>query len=221
MLKLEIKEGTPVFTSNGKEVGKVNRFVLNPETDEVTHIVVEKGWLLPEDKVVPFEMIDSASEDKVVLKKDIDDFDQLPSFEQTRFVRINGGEGIPVTGRRTSYAPAYYWYPPPSGYIGYPAYGLPYPTWPPAVVQQNIPENTVPLKEGTNVISSDGKHVGDVERLFVEPESKKVTHFLITQGMLFKNRKMVPVNWVKSVKENEVDLTVSSQFLEALPSYQP
>ncbi len=220
MLKLEIKEGTPVFTSNGKEVGKVNRFVLNPETDEVTHIVVEKGWLLPEDKVVPFEMIDSASEDKIVLKKDIDDFDQLPSFEETRFVRANGGEGIPVTGGRTYYAPAYYWYPPPNGYIGYPAYGLPYPTWPPTVTQQNIPENTVPLKDGSNVISSDGKHVGDVERLFIEPDSHKVTHFLISQGLLFKDHKVVPTNWVKSVEENKVNLTVSSKLLEDLPPSQ-
>ncbi len=221
MLKLEIKEGTPVFTSDGKEVGKINRFVLNPVTDEVTHLVVQKGWLLPEDKVVPFEMVDSASEDKVTLKKDLDDFDQLPPFEETRFVQAKPGEGIPVTGGRTHYVPTYYWYPPPNGYIGYPAYGLPYPTWPPTVTQQNIPANTVPLENGSNVISSDGKHVGDVERLFVEPESKKVTHFLISQGLLFTDRKMVPVNWVKSVKENEVDLTVSSQFLEALPAYQP
>ncbi len=221
MLKLEIKEGTPVFTSDGKEVGKINRFVLNPATDEITHIVVQKGRLLPEDTVVPFEMIDSTSEDKVVLKEDAKDFDQLPPFEETHFVQANSGNGIPVTGSRTYYAPAYYWYPPPNGYIGYPAYGLPYPTWPPSVTQQNIPENTVPLQNGSNVISSDEKHVGDVERLFVEPHSKKITHFLISHGVLFKDHKMVPVNWVQSVEENKVHLTVSAEVLKDLPPYQP
>jgi hypothetical protein len=135
-------------------------------------------------------------------------------------VQANPGEGIPVTGGRTYYAPSYYWYPPPTGYVGYPAYGLPYPSWPPVVIQQNIPENTVPLKDGSNVISADGKHVGDVERLFVEPDSHKVTHFLISQGRLFKDRKVVPTNWVKSVEENKVNLTVSARLLEDLPSYQ-
>ncbi len=216
MQELQVKEGTPVFTSDGKQAGKINRFVLDPTSEEVTHIVVEKGWLLPEDKVVPFEMVESASKDKVTLKKDIGDFDQLPPFEETHFIQANG-EGIPVTGGRTYYAPAYYWYPPPNGYVGYPAYGLPYPTWPPVVVQQNIPENTVPLKQGANVISLDGKHVGDVERLFVDPESKKVTHFLISKGLLFKDHKVVPTNWVKSVEEDKVNLTVSSKLLEDLP----
>jgi uncharacterized protein YrrD len=70
------------------------------------------------------------------------------------------------------------------------------------------------------VISSAGKHVGDVERLFLEPEFRNVTHFLIRQGLLFKDPKMVPVNWVKSVEENKVNLTVSSGVLEDLPAYK-
>lgn len=217
MLKIELKEETSVFTSDGKEVGKVNRFVLDPATDEVTHIVVQKGWLLPEDKVVPFEMVRSADEDKVILNEGIDDFDQLPAFEETHFIKINN-DGIDPSGTRT-YAPAYYWYPSYEN-IGYPAYGLGRPVWPPTEVRQNIPENTVPLKDGSNVISSDRKHVGDVERLFIEPNSNKVTHFLISQGLLFKDHKMVPVSWVKSVEEDKVNLTVPSKVLETLPAYK-
>src|SRR5512138_3834412 len=89
MLKteIEIKEGTSVFTSDGKEVGKINRFVLDPGTNEVTHIVVQKGWLLPEDKVIPIQMIASAGEDQVVLKEDIN-LDELPSFEERQYIEV-------------------------------------------------------------------------------------------------------------------------------------
>jgi hypothetical protein len=86
--------------------------------------------------------------------------------------------------------------------------------------QRNIPEDTVPLREGTNVISSDGDHVGDVERLFLEGDSNKVTHFVISQGVLFKDRKLIPTHWVKSVDEDKVQLVVTSQVLERLPSYE-
>jgi uncharacterized protein YrrD len=214
-----LKEGTRVFTSDGKEVGKVNRFVLDPATDEVTHLVVEKGWLLAEDKVVPFDMVDSATEDKVVLKESVDDFEQLPPFEESHFVR-NTPENInPAEYTRYPYAPAYYWYPPPAGYIGYPAYGLGYASWPPIETTRNIPADTVALKEGTDIMSADGKHVGDVQRLFIDPNSNKVTHILISQG-LFKDRKLVPVNWIRSVTEDQVELTVSSEKLERLPSYE-
>lgn len=223
MLKVELKEGTDVFTSDGKEVGKVNRFVLDPETNQVTHIVVQRGGLLSEDKVVPFEKIRSTTEDKIVLAEDIDHFEDLPPFEETHYVRINGA-GIdntrPAGDARVSQNPVmYYWYP-PQGYLGLPAYGFPYYAWPPTETQQNIPENTVPLKEGTDVISSDGKHVGDVERLLLEPNTNRATHFVISQGLLFKDRKVVPAKWIKSVTDNEVRLTVASSVLEQLPSYE-
>lgn len=216
---MELKEGTSVFTASGEEVGKINRFVLDPATNEVTHIVVQKGWLLPEDKVVPLRMISSATEERVVLNEDTGDFDQLPPFEETHYVELTEADTSPEEQPTYRYGPAYYWYP-PSGYIGYPAYGLGYYGWPLVETQQNIPENTVPLQEGSNVISSDDEHVGDVERLFVDPDSNRATHFLISQGLLFKERKLVPAHWVRSVEEDKVHLAVPSRLLERLPAYE-
>jgi uncharacterized protein YrrD len=218
-LKMELKEGTSVFTASGEEVGKINRVVLDPATNEVTHIVVQKGWLLPEDKVVPLRMVSSATEEKVVLNEDTGDFEQLPPFEETHYVELPEGDTSPAKQSNYRYAPAYYLYP-PSGYTGYPAYGLGYYGWPPIVTQQNIPENTIPLKEGSKVISSDDEHVGDIERLIVDPDSNRATHFLISQGLLFRERKLVPADWVRSVEEDRVHLAVPSKLLERLPAHE-
>jgi uncharacterized protein YrrD len=216
---MELKEGTNVFTPGGEVVGKINRFVLDPATNEVTHLVVQKGWLLPEDKVVPIGMISTATEERVVLNQKIEDFDQLPSFEETHFVELTEADSG-LTGPSTyRYAPAYYWYP-PSGYIGYPAFGPGYYGWPPVETTRNIPADTIPLKEGADVISSDGEHVGDVERLFVDSESNKATHFVISEGLLFKERKLIPAHWIRSVEENKLNLAVPSRLLERLPAYQ-
>jgi uncharacterized protein YrrD len=216
---MELNEGTDVFTSSGEQVGKINRFVLDPATNEVTHIVVQKGWLLPADKVVPIAMVNSATKERVVLNKDIVGFDQLPPFEETHFVELTQ-EDIPPTGYPTyQYAPAYYWYP-PSGYIGYPRFGAEYYGWPPVTTTRNIPADTIPLKEGASVISSDGEHVGNVERVFVDSESHRATHFLISEGLLFKEQKLVPAHWVRSVEEDKVHLWVPSRLLERLPIHQ-
>jgi uncharacterized protein YrrD len=204
---MEFKEGTNVFTIDGKQVGKINRFVLDPATNEVTHIVVQKGWLLPEDKVVPMRMVSSATQERVMLTKDVNNFKELPPYEETHYIRAFDNDDE-----------SYYWYP-PEGYIGYPAYGLDYYFWPYIETTRNIPENTVPLKEGAKVISLDGKHIGDIERLFVEPSSNRATHFLITQGLLFKERKLIPTRWIKSVEEDQVTLIVSTSTLERLPAY--
>ena len=216
---MELKEGTSVFTSSGDEVGKINCFVMDPATNEVTHIVVQKGWLLPEDKVVPIAMIDTAMEERVVLNQKIEDLDQLPPFEETHFVELTDEDLHPTDSPTSRYAPAYYWYP-PAAYVGYPGFGPGYYGWPPVETTRNIPADTIPLKEGADVISSDGKHVGDVERLFVDAESKRATHFLISEGLLFKERKLIPAHWIRSVAEDKVNLAVPSRLLERLPEYQ-
>jgi len=219
---IQLKEGMSVVTPGGEEVGRVNRFVLDPATNEVTHIVVQKGWLLQEDKVVPFHMVNRSGEDKLVLSEDVGEFEQLPPFEETHFVRVTEdrpNDATRVEDPAYQYTPAYYWYP-SHATIGYPGFGLGYYAWPPAETKRNIPEETIPLREGTDVISSDGEHVGDIERLMVDPESNKATHFLISQGMLFKDRKLVPAHWVKSVEEDKVYLVVPSRLLERLPAYQ-
>jgi uncharacterized protein YrrD len=216
---MELKEGTQVMTPGGEELGRINRFVLNPETNEVTHIVVQKGWLLPEDKVIPFNLIDSATDEGVVLNQEVGDFDQLPPFEEAHYVSAEAGDTDLPGDPGYQYLPAYYWYP-PHGFTGYPAYGLPYPAWPLVVTERNIPDNTTPVKMGSDVISSDDEHVGDVERIIAASDSNRATHFLISAGLLFKERKLVPAHWVKSVTEDTVYLSVPARLLENLPPYE-
>lgn len=222
MLNIELKEGTPVVTAAGNNGGRIIRFLFDPATHEVTHMVVQKGWLLADDKVVPFEMVGSSTDGKLALDGDLKDVDELPSFEETpcmhasdeRLRRDESWKG--VTGENS---PIYYWYP-PHGQPGFSAYGLGRYAWPRLEPPQNIPENTVPLKEGTNVLSSYGEHVGDVERLLDEPDSSTATHFLFSQGFLFKNHKLIPANRIRSVGEENVQLSVSSQVLESLRDYE-
>ena len=248
MTKMELREGTEVFTPNNEQVGRVAGFVLDPATDEITHLIIQKGWLFAEDRVLPFDMVRSAEEDRIVLTDEIEDISQLPLYEETHFIRSRDADlrrgadpGVPMdrpagmstydetsrdpiletgTTRDTTagmrLAPAYYWYP-PSGYVGFPVghYG-----WPFMETTRNIPQGTVPKKEGTNVISTDEKHVGDVERILVDPDLNRATHLVISQGLLFRDRKLVPAHWVTTAEEDKVHLSVSSEMLDDLPAYK-
>ena len=113
----ELKEGTTVFTWDGKEVGKVSRVILDPSTNEVTHIVVQKGMLLPTDKVVPIEMVRTATEEQVLLYENAGDVNQLPPFEESHFISTSAQDTNPAGRTSYPYAPAYYWYPPPAGIL--------------------------------------------------------------------------------------------------------
>ncbi len=222
--KMELKEGVAVFTTEGKQVGKINRFVLDPVTKQVTHIVVQKGWLFPEDKVVPMSLVSSATEERVEVAENVGDFMQLPTFEEEHFIRVTDEEDTNRLEHSVyTVFPAYYPYPPlgTGNYGSYPAPNLDAYVWPAVETTRNIPDETVALKEGSQVISSDDQHVGVIERLFIDPDTNKATHFVIKHGLLLKERKVIPVQWVQSVQENKVHILLSSKLLARVRNYEP
>jgi uncharacterized protein YrrD len=62
--------------------------------------------------------------------------------------------------------------------------------------------------------------VGDVEEVLTDPETNRVTHFVVAEGLLLKERKLVPANWVDSILESEVLLTVPAGVVKDLPEYR-
>jgi uncharacterized protein YrrD len=212
---MQFKENVDVFTYDGEKVGQVDRVVIDPQDGEVTHLVVRKGFLFPEDKVLPVDLVESAEEKRVTLRQDAGDLHKLPRFEEAHYVGLDSDE-ITRTAYPVESAQPIYWYPPYGTPVGYPPFATPpYPTY----IERNIPPGTVPLKEGARVVSVDGKDVGDVEEVFSDNETEKVTHILVAEGILFKRHKLVPMHWIQSVDENQIRLSVKASILKNLPDY--
>lgn len=228
---MQIKNSAAVFTADGKDVGRIDRVVLDPRTHEITHVVVRKGWLFTEDKVVPVSLVDRISEDEVFLRDDAEGFDELPNFEETYYVQTDDGPQVQggTAGRSAigpvdyaSYAPSLYWYPPagamwPGYYTG--AYGYPMTNYT-THTEQNIPEGTVGLREGADVLTADGEHVGTVEQVLTNDQLNRATHLVISAGMLFKEKRLIPVDWILDVEEETIRLGVRRHTLDRTLVYQ-
>src|SRR4051812_34851741 len=77
---MNIELGAPVRTRDGRPVGHVHRVLVDLNDNSATGIVVLKGRVLARDVLVPFDFIDHASGDEVVLTLDARELDQLPDF---------------------------------------------------------------------------------------------------------------------------------------------
>ncbi len=202
---MQFKQGVRVFTSSNADVGTVDRVVLDPQTKQVTHIVVRKGFLFTEDKVVPIHFINSATEDRVTLEDQAGDLQALPHFQESHYIPLSGED----VG--TDYEPD----------LASPLFTRPDVSRRPGRLEvgRNIPDNTVPLREGAQVISADEKHVGNIERVFTDPTDDCVSHLVIAQGLLARHRKVIPMTWVSSILENEIHLAVNASLLDRLEPY--
>ena len=197
---MEFQQNTNVYTSDGKGVGSLSRVVIETETDQVTYIVIKTGLLIKDDKVIPITNIASADQEKVTLNCTGEDIKEMSPLNVE----------VPVTGDVSSQGRAYD-----------PLTGGAVPA--PAVVtetRRTIPEELVALKEGAHVITENEKHVGSLDCVITEPETVKVTEFIVSQGLLSKTRKSIPIEWVKVLGEEEIHLTVEDREFNALQPSQ-
>lgn len=62
------------------------------------------------------------------------------------------------------------------------------------------------LKENTDVLNARGEKIGSVDRVVIDPESRKVTHLVAKKGLLFTREKVIPVEQVERVTPDAVTL---------------
>jgi uncharacterized protein YrrD len=213
---MQFKEGSRVYTADGKDVGRIDKVVMNPQTKELTHLVVRKGFLFTEDKVLPLSLVASANEDGLMLQAEAGNLDKLPAFEETHYIALDE-----VERGESDYADnsVLYWLPPYDS-LGYPSI-YPYPPPYTATTTQNIPENSVVLEEGTEVYSSNKELLGRVERILTDFPSEIATYFVLTLGQLGSEKKLVPMTWVKQINDGKLYLSVGKSTVERLVEYQP
>ena len=201
-----------VISADGQQVGSLERVVLNPESKLVTDVVVRTGALLNKvSKVVPIEYIVATNEDQIQLSETAGDLESFPPLEERHLVEetevtdqsdINTGTIPPAT-------PTIYGNP-SFGPMIMPPVGEQFVTQ----IEQNIPEGTVAMKEGAKVITADGKHVGNLERVLADSSVEQVTNLEISKGMFTKERRLIPMKWVKSISEDEIHLRVEEASLD-------
>ncbi len=123
---MRFKDGASIYSFDGQVVGTVGRAILSPKTKDVTHIVVRKGFLISEDKIIPLHLVVSTSANRVSLGQDAGPLDELPPFEQTRYI----------------------WYPSLSAWMGYPEdVGLAESHCKRTETEQDIPEGAFALNK--------------------------------------------------------------------------
>ena len=212
--------GTDILNSSGEKVAELHQIVIDPVTDQVTALIANKGFLLPNDKVIPISLVMDSTDEYIKLYDFEGSYDDLDDYTQVHYVRAEENRKITLTDSQGITKPPLIAYP-PSGLsgIGY----IPvvnYPNQTKTEVVKNIPQENVDIPEDARVIGMNGKHVGNVEEVIVNPQSDRVTHFVISKGLLFNEEKLIPSTWVSGFDSDRLKLVVNSKIIEQLPEYQ-
>jgi uncharacterized protein YrrD len=216
--KIQFQKNATVLVANGQKVGTLHRIVVNPKNNVLTNIVVRTGTLLSqEEKVVPIDLVAEAGPNQIILHNRPGILQSLPPFEEERIIEENvsldgysSPEDMPLVmfgranvGLSNIATPVI---------INSDEYNDQFVTQ----IEQNIPVGTVAVKEGAKVITAEGKHAGNVESVLADPSMDRITHLLVSNGLLTREKKLLPIHWVTVLGEDEIRLGVKKSSVDEL-----
>ncbi|MEQ8719066.1 MAG: PRC-barrel domain-containing protein [Acidimicrobiales bacterium] len=65
---------------------------------------------------------------------------------------------------------------------------------------------TMQFREGAEVLAADGEHLGDVERMVVNPAASVVSHVVASKGLFFETERVIPIDVVERANSHTVRL---------------
>ena len=213
---MRVELGARVQTTDGKDVGTIDRLIVDPGNNEIKAAVIHKGMILPRDVEVPLSALELGPDGSIRLTYTADQVDHLPEFFESNYTATPPAGYVPPT----DYPMGGIYWPIGFGYFGAPQVpatdvstgSSALDREARAALERQDLENAV-IGEGSDVVDRDGEKVGDVARLVFDPDGKHVTRFVVRKGFIFTEDRELPASVVDRVDDGVIYLRVSKQEL--------
>lgn len=206
MKELDLNIGAQVFCS-GDRCGKLAKAAVNSETMQVTHLIVEEGFLLKRSRVFPISSVDRTTPDEITLSITVDELEKYPEYREEVVER-------PVRRHEDTLTPAAWREGMPHGQTV---------TTPVQTVRERVrygvPEELAVIGRGTPINGLEGQ-IGKLDHLLVEAGGGEISRLVVQQGLLFTTQKALPVSIVESIAESGISVAARTEELRSLPQYE-
>jgi sporulation protein YlmC with PRC-barrel domain len=209
----EFTIGSEVACSDGA-CGELTRVVVDPVLRTLTHLVVEAKHRQGNGRLVPIDLVGSATPD-ITLRCAMAQFHALEDAEETQF--LPGATGEWGYQQQQMLSLPYYGLGMGTGMgLGVGGMHVGMDTGAHPVITDRVPAGEVEVRRGEHVHATDGP-IGQVQGLVIDPSDHHVTHVLLDEGHLWgKKRVAIPIGAVQDVKDG-VRLSVTKDQVRDLP----
>jgi uncharacterized protein YrrD len=216
-MRLEL--GAQVVTSDGREVGTIDKVILDPDGGDLHAIVVRQGLLFGHDVEILIDDIVGEENGLARLRLTAKQLDDLPRFYEANYTTPPPERSAEYTSGYGYPAGSMLW---PSRWSG-PVSGEPYGHDAVGAVADEVASlhlqqdlgNAV-IQEGSDVRSRDGEKVGEVHRMVFDPTTGRPIALVIRKGFLFTEDIEVPVGLISSIDDDRVYLDARHDDLERM-----
>jgi sporulation protein YlmC with PRC-barrel domain len=197
---MDISIDSKVHCKDG-ECGRITCVIVNPVTEDLTHIVIKEKDFPYEERLVPIKLIQCAVSDCVLLNCFKADFSHMGHFIKHEYVELDKSFGSYPAGRYV-YLP--YASPINEDFVD--------------VEHERIPAGELAIHRGAVVQATDGQ-VGKVDEFLTEQIDGHITHLIMREGHIWDQKEVsIPVSEIDHVEDDIVYLKTSKNEIAALPT---
>jgi uncharacterized protein YrrD len=209
MTTVKFTIGARVHCQDGR-CGVLHKVVLDPHTHRLTDLVVEKGFLQRQDRVLPVSLVKTATAEDIYLTLGSAELVNYPEYREVEFEQPAPGW---EPGSRYRREDSLHW----STYYGLPDYADPLIPMIRKRVKQGIKSDLAVIGRDTPVRTIGGV-IGKVDHLLVDQQTQAITHLVVQKG-LFPYQLIIPISWVEQVEGEEIFIKGEHEELKTLPRY--
>jgi len=212
---MDIPIGAKVVCSEGN-FGKVSHILINPITQNISHIVVcDENLVSGDSRIVPFSDILETTPNMVRLRCSRDNVLKMADFIKAHF--IENEEFDPELNNTNMMTPHMLAFGESEEYLLWPyltaAYESPYIR----VEEEQIPPGEMAVRRGADVCVN-GKAVGQVDEFVVDHDTGHITHLVMRKGHLWGRKDItLPIAVVEKMQEDYVELKIDKAAIAELP----
>ena len=214
---MQVELGAKVQTADGKQIGSIDKLILEPDSGDIRAIVVQKGLLFSDDIEINLDGIVGLEDGVVQIRYTERQLNDLPRF-------FEGSYTTPPPEHHAMYADQF----------GYTESALLWPGGGAAStntalygteamgdvgdeisamhLEQDV-SNAV-IEEGSDVRSQDDETVGSVHRVIFDPATGHPSALVVRKGWLFTEDVELPASLIASVDDQVVYLNVDKETVK-------
>jgi len=204
MRRFNFKLGAKVHCEDG-ECGHLANLVVDPTNDQVVGLIVEKGMIFTQNRVIPIALVQYALGDEIKLLLSRNAVDEYPTYrvieveEPVPHLEQNGVQVVTPFGvQNTPFEPTV-----------------------PMVkhtIHTGIEETHLVLEKGMPINNLEGG-VGQLEHVLVERGSNLITHLVAKRGLIFGEKLLIPWSMVAQLGEHEVFIDGLNDTVDGLERF--
>jgi sporulation protein YlmC with PRC-barrel domain len=180
--------------------GRSTHIILNPVTEQVSHIVVKEEQSPGVERLVSVKLVASTAAEVILLSCTKEIFAKLEPFNQPDFIYTD----VPQHATDPSLTLLWPFVVPVKRIVDDKV--------------RRIPPGELAVRRGARVRATDG-WVGRVDEFIVGPVSGNITHLVLRESHPWKEKDItIPVDQIDHIKENTVYLKIDKNTIASMPS---